>query len=120
LAGPRPSYIAVTDQRLLVANKNALEGRGEAGMAVPLSDIRYVRFTPAANEGPKSGRLDVITPELDLHLVFDDWAAEEGHQAEVARLAQLLASSMVLPEWEVPPSPLAGEQPTPQLDLPDD
>ena len=112
------SFIAVTDQRLLVADTNALEGRGEVGIAVPLSDIRYVRFRPAANEGQKTGRLDVTTPERDLRLTFDDWAGDEGHQAEVARLAQLLRSSMSLPASEVPSSPLARERPAPQSDLP--
>ena len=114
------SFIAVTDQRLLVADRNALGSRGEVGIAVPLSDIRYVRFRPAANEGQKTGRLDVTTPERDLRLTFDDWAGEEGHQAEVARLAQLLRSSMSLPASEVPSSPLVGERPAPQHDLPDD
>lgn len=114
------SFVAVTDQRLLVADSNAFRTRGEVRIAVPLSDIRYVRFRPAANEGQKAGRLDVITPELDLHLTFDDWASEEDHQAEVARLAQLLRSSMSLPASEVPSSPLAGEHLAPQHGLPDD
>ena len=69
------SFIAVTDQRLLVADSTALGSRGEVGIAVPLSDIRYVRFRPAANEGQKAGRLDIFTPELDLRLTFDEWAA---------------------------------------------
>ena len=113
------SFIAVTDQRLLVADRNALFGRGEVGVAVPLSDIRYVRFRPAANEGQKTVRLDVTTPERDLRLTFDDWAGEEGHHAEVARLAQLVGSSMSLPASEVPSSPLVSERSAPQHDLPD-
>lgn len=106
-------YVAVTDQRLLVADKDALKSRGELANALPLTDIRYVRFTPASNDGQKGrGRLEVTTPDVDIRLTFGDWAGEDAHRADVDALAQLLRSSMRLPASEVPPSPLAGDEPS--------
>ena len=90
------AYIAVTDQRLLVADKDDLRSRGEVGTAVPLTDIRYVRFTPGATSRQKTrARLDITTTDMDYHLTFDDWAGEDDRQAEVATLAQLLSSAPV-------------------------
>ncbi len=64
------------------------------------------------------GHASASAPELDLKLIFEDWASEEGQQAEVARLAQLLRSSMSFPASEVPSSPLARERLAPQSDAP--
>jgi hypothetical protein len=106
------SYIAVTDQRLLIADQGDLKRHGEVGTSIPLDDIRYVRFTPARDEGRRTrGRLDITTPSTDLHLTFADWAAEESHWPDLARLAQLVSSSMRLPADEVPASPLADDLP---------
>ncbi len=112
------SYVAVTNQRLLVADKSALEGRGEVGDAVPVSDIRYVRYRSAVDEGQSTGRLEITTPERDLSLIFEDWAGEETHQDDAAQLAQLVRSNMTLPGSEVPSSPLDEEGPASRSDLP--
>lgn len=103
-------YIAVTNERLLVADRDALKSRGEIGTVLPLTHVRYVRFTPASNDGQKvRGRLEVTTPDVDVRLTFGEWAGKEGHQADVTRLAQLLRSCMCLPPSEVPSSPLTAE-----------
>lgn len=101
------TYVAVTDARLLVADKDELLGHGEVAMTFPLDDIRYVRFAPPPTEGEKGrSRLDVVTPQVDIHVTFDQWASEAEHRDDVSRLAQLLRSHMNLPEAEVPVSPL--------------
>ena len=106
------SYIAVTDRRLLVADRDALKRRGEVGVKISLDDVRYVRFEPSSESSKARSSLDVITPALDGKFRFGAWAGEGGKAEEVEKIARLLRSRMHLPPEEVPTSPLGVPEPS--------
>ena len=101
-------FVAVTDRRVLVGDRDDLVSKGEVATQLPLDSIRYVRFAASdADSGKGRARLDILTSGSDVRLTFGRWANEEPHRAQVELIAQLLKSEMRLPSDEVPASPIA-------------
>lgn len=105
-------YVVMTDRRLLIADEDDVADRGEFDQIVPLSEIRYARVSEPNEEkvGKRARRrLDIVTPDRDVRLVFERASAHAQRDA-VDRVIQLIRSRMSLPAEEVPPSPLVGEE----------
>lgn len=109
--------VAVTDQRVLIGDRDDLVTKGEIGTSLPLDSLRFVRFSaPEGDSGKGRRRLDIVTTESDVHLTFGRWANEGSRSEQVDLIAQLLQSSMRLPLDEVPPSPIAPAEERPLLE----
>ncbi len=102
------TYLAVTGERILVADKRKFGETGELTHDLKIGELRYVRFVPPSKDGKRSadGSLDIITTGADVRVVFDDWAADGDAGEELSRIVQLLRSRMHLPADEIPGSPL--------------
>lgn len=95
-----PSWITVTSDRLLIANKEGFKRYAQIDQAVPLEDIRYVRFVE--REKGKGPGIDVVTATKNTRFVFGDWAATGPSFEQAKRFATILGSFMRLPTEEIP------------------
>lgn len=110
--------LAVTNERIIVAEQDMFYARGEVVDAIPLVDVRYVRYQPGSGKPDRSNaRLEVVTARGDLKLKFAAWATEGRARTEVDTLALLMQSQMRLPVAEVPPNPVAISTSAPVRDL---
>lgn len=91
-------FVAVTDQRLLVANAGDLLDKGVVQQTIPLEDVRYVRYS--AGTAKESPRVEVFTPTADVRLEFGSWARTDEKRTPVEELAQILADASHTPEEE--------------------
>jgi hypothetical protein len=88
--------VAVTSQRVLVADAEDFRSQGVIRNAIPTGDIRYVRFR---NDDTRDGiaEVDLITKTDDYHWRFGNGSATE---VAVKQLSALLADRMAIPESE--------------------
>jgi hypothetical protein len=99
-------WIAVTNERILIAKDKDLVASGEIVGAIPVDAVRYVRYR--AGEPKKvNARLDIVTKDRDLNLRFGGWGGQPDSREHVDRFAQHVTSLMSLPKEEVPASPIA-------------
>lgn len=94
------SWITLTNERLLIANKEAFKRYAQIRQSVPLDEIRYVRFVE--REKGKGPGMDVVTTKQNMRFVFDDWAANGASFDQARTFARVLASFMRLPPEEIP------------------
>lgn len=94
------SWITVTSERLLIANKEAFKRYAQIRQSVPLDEIRYVRFVE--RDKGKGPGMDVVTAKHNIRFGFDDWAASGASFDQAKRFARILGSFMRLPEEEIP------------------
>lgn len=87
--------VAVTSQRVLVADAEDFRSQGVIRKAIPTGDIRYVRFRDDNRDG--IAEVDLITRTDDYHWRFGNGSAAE---AAVKQLGALLADRMAIPESE--------------------
>ncbi|GAA2617329.1 hypothetical protein GCM10010399_55400 [Dactylosporangium fulvum] len=92
-------WVAVTNQRVLIAKQDSLRRLGTIDIELDLDDIRYVRRPDRSDKAPV---LDIITTETNLTLKFHSWAKSGVHRTAAERFGELLASFMQLPASEVP------------------
>lgn len=87
--------VAVTTQRVLVADVEEFGSQGVIREEIPNSDVRYVRFR---NDAPNAvAEVDLITRTRDYHWRFGQASATDP---AVKQLAALLAEQMAIPESE--------------------
>jgi len=100
-------YVAMTDERLIVAKEKHLTEIGQIAGSIPLESIRFARYKPGRGKPNKSSaKLHIVSADRDLSLTFADWATNSVHTAQVDQFAQLVQSVMRLPHGEVPASPI--------------
>lgn len=87
--------VAVTSQRILVADAEDFRSQGVIRKAIPTGDIRYVRFRD--DNGNGIAEVDLITRTDDYHWRFGNGSAAE---TAVKQLSALLADRMAIPESE--------------------
>jgi len=87
--------VAVTRQRVLIADVDEFRSHGVIQVSIPTSDIRYVRFRDDKPEG--AAEVDLITRTDDYHWRFGKGSATD---AAVKQLGALLAHEMAIPESE--------------------
>jgi hypothetical protein len=108
------TFVAVTDQRVLIAKPSTFLHEASVATAVPLDEIRYVRASTRRGDGRST--IDLITRDENISWSFDP-AIDDDH---VDALAAGLASSMSVPDSEraslIERSPLqlSLETPTPR------
>lgn len=105
--GSNGVLIALTDQRVLVADVSEFRNRGLLRRSVPNDEIRYVRFRE--DDGSGQAEVDLITKDDNLAWRFADGSSSE---ATVRRFGALLADRMDIPQTErealraaLPPGP---------------
>lgn len=87
--------IAVTSERVLVADVAEFRSLGVIRQEIPATDIRYVRLRDSDPTG--GAEIDVISRNADLHWRFGKGSAGDG---AIKALSALLADSMQVPEQE--------------------
>ena len=108
------TFVAVTDQRILIAKPSTFLHEASIATAVPLNEIRYVRASTRREEGRST--IDLITRDENISWSFDP-AIDDDH---VDALAAALAASMSIPDSEraalIDRSPLqlSLDSPTPE------
>ncbi|WP_143465996.1 hypothetical protein [Leifsonia sp. NCR5] len=101
--------VAVTDARVLVANRSEFHTRGVLRRSISNADIRYVRHHTESS-GSRGG-VDLITKRENFTWRF---AARTGSGESIKAVASLMAERMSIPESErialsfAPPSSAAG------------
>ncbi|MFJ9740014.1 hypothetical protein [Streptomyces sp. NPDC101166] len=92
------TLVAVTNRRVIIARTNAFLEQAEIRQAVPVDQVRYVRYVRATTTHDKSARLaiDLITRDENIRWLFP---ADMDH-TQVAALAAVLAESMTIPDVE--------------------
>ena len=93
--GSNEVLIAITDQRVLVADLSDFRKQGIVERSIANEDVRYVRFRGGDTSG--QGELDLITKDDNL-----TWRFGKGSPsaAPVRTLAALLAERMDIPVAE--------------------
>lgn len=87
--------IAVTSERVLIADVAEFRSLGVIRQEIPATDIRYVRLRES---GPTGGaEIDVISKNADLRWRFGKGSAKDD---AIKALSALLADSMQVPEEE--------------------
>lgn len=87
--------VAVTDARVLVANRNELHTRGVLRRSIPNADIRYVRYHDKLS-GDRAG-VDLISNSENFTWRF---AKGRGSGEAIRAVASILAERMSIPESE--------------------
>lgn len=87
--------VALTSQRVIVADVDEFRSQGVIRKAIPTSDVRYVRFRNDASSGV--AEVDLITRTHDYHWRFGSASATDP---AVKQLGALLAKQMRIPESE--------------------
>lgn len=87
--------VAVTSQRVLIADAGEFRSQGVIRKVVPTSDIRYVRFRIDDPDGV--AEVDLITRTDDCRWRFGDGSATED---AVKQLGAILADRMAIPDSE--------------------
>ncbi|MFE4950408.1 hypothetical protein ACFQ9V_09900 [Leifsonia sp. NPDC056665] len=87
--------VAVTDARVLLANRNEFHTRGVLRRSIPNTDIRYVRYHDELSDGRRG--VDLITTSENFTWRF---AKRSGSDEAIRALASVLAERMNIPEAE--------------------
>lgn len=87
--------IAVTSERVLVADVGELRTQGVIKRQFPIDDIRYVRVRESRAAG--AAEIDLVTKDEDLHWRFAKGSADND---AIKALSALLAERMQVPEQE--------------------
>jgi hypothetical protein len=91
-------YVAATDRRLLVAKQGDILDKGLIEQDIPLTEVRYVRYTRGTRKD--SPTLSVFTPADDLRFEFGSWAKGDSAQEPIDEFAQILTDAINVPETE--------------------
>lgn len=93
--GSNGVLIALTDQRVLVADISEFRNQGLLGRSLPNDEIRYVRFRSDAGGG--QAELDLIAKDVSVSWRFADGSASEP---SVRAISALLGDRMHIPQTE--------------------
>ena len=99
IGGPPAALIAVTPERVFVADREDFRKNGFIARTKSNDDIRYVRYREGAKE------IDLITK--DENLSFGAWEGTSSQKA-VEVLSAILSARMGVPDAERRPLPELG------------
>lgn len=94
------SWVAVTDQRVLLMKPDDLKSHGLIEHEIPVDDIRYVRTRDGgAGKGPA---INLITKDEGVTFEFGSWARAGERRRKAEEFGDVLRHFMHIPAQEVP------------------
>ncbi|MFW0181052.1 hypothetical protein [Rothia sp. P5766] len=101
--GMRNSYLGITQNYFFVTRYADLKKNGDTGTLYNLQDVRYVRFDDDKKNSPT---IHIHTKDASFSIGFDSWISQDKNLKKVARVADIFASVMNIPEAEKKQDPV--------------